>query len=257
MGDRSQNRNGSALTAALGVGALIALAVMAEALIRTGIISRYVVPPPSEIAFAFGRIVAHEGVLTRFLITSGEAAAAGLLLTLVGLPLGVILHRMPLLREATETWIAAYAAAPVVLAYPLFLVVFGRSVTTVIVMGFLNGLAPIILKTLEGLNAIKPVLLDLGRSYRLTPWQQFWRILLPAALPAIFTGLRLGLMFAMISIVGVEFLINLGGLGPLINTLSDRYDLPGTYAAICFVVLVSIVFFVVLQRAERWLQRRA
>ena len=56
----------------------------------------------------------------------------------------------------------------------------------------------------------------------------------PAALPTIFVGVRLGLIFALINIVGTEFLINFGGLGQLINDLAERYDLAGTYAAICF-----------------------
>jgi ABC-type nitrate/sulfonate/bicarbonate transport system permease component len=55
----------------------------------------------------------------------------------------------------------------------------------------------------------------------------------------VFVGMRLGLVFAMINIVGVEFLINFGGLGQLVNELAERYDLPGTYAAILFVVLTS------------------
>ena len=92
------------------------------------------------------------------------------------------------------------------------------------------------------------------RSFRLTDGQLFRKILIPAALPTIFVGLRLGLMFALINIVGVEFLINFGGLGQLINELAERYDLPGTYAAILFVVLVSVVFFVVTERVERWLR---
>ena len=71
------------------------------------------------------------------------------------------------------------------------------------------------------------MLIDVGRSFQLTPAQQFRKILLPAALPSIFVGLRLGLIFAMINIVGVEFLINFGGLGQLINELAERYDLPG------------------------------
>ena len=78
--------------------------------------------------------------------------------------------------------------------------------------------------------------------------------MLPAALPTIFTGIRLGLIFALINVVGVEFLINYGGLGQLINDLAERYDLPGTYAAICFVILVSVVFFLALERIERWLR---
>jgi NitT/TauT family transport system permease protein len=87
-----------------------------------------------------------------------------------------------------------------------------------------------------------------------TPAQQFRLILLPAALPAVFVGLRLGLIFAMINIVGIEFLINFGGLGQLINELAERYDLPGTYGAILFVIVASIAFFDVAGRLERWLR---
>ena len=78
-------------------------------------------------------------------------------------------------------------------------------------------------------------------AFNLTPSQMFLKILFPAALPTIFVGFRLGLIFALINVVGVEFLINFGGLGQLINDLAERYDLPGTYAAICFVILVSVI----------------
>ena len=155
---------------------------------------------------------------------------------------------------ATETWVAAIAAAPLVLMYPLYLVIFGRSALTIVMMGFSAGLAPIILKTLEGLSATRRVLINVGRSFNLTPSQQFWKILFPAALPTIFVGVRLGLIFTLINVVGVEFLINFGGLGQLINDLAERYDLPGTYAAICFVILVSVMFFMGLERMERWLR---
>ena len=77
----------------------------------------------------------------------------------------------------------------------------------------------------------------------------------PSALPTIFIGFKLGLIFALINVVGVEFLINFGGLGQLINDLAERYDLAGTYAAICFVILVSVMFFIVVERIERWLTR--
>ena len=99
------------------------------------------------------------------------------------------------------------------------------------------------------------MLINVGRSFRLTPAQQFRKILLPAALPSIFVGLRLGLIFAMINIVGVEFLINFGGLGQLINELAERYDLPGTYGAICFVdPRRASCSSIVTERLERWLR---
>jgi NitT/TauT family transport system permease protein len=240
--------------ALVGLASLAALAAAAEALIRAGAISRHVVPLPSEVAAALPRVLAEEDVFGRFLTTAGEAAAAGLLLAAVGIPLGVFLYRQRIVCAAMESWIGAMAAAPLVLVYPLFLVIFGRNALTIIAIGFAAGLAPTILNTLEGLRATRAVLIDMGRSFKLSRAQQFWKILLPSALPGIFTGLRLGLMFALINVVGVEFLINFGGLGQLINDLAERYDHPAMYATIGFVILVSVVFFMGLERIERWLR---
>jgi ABC-type nitrate/sulfonate/bicarbonate transport system permease component len=225
-----------------------------EALLRSGVLNRFVMPLPSDVAASLWRVVTEEHIKDRFLLTASEALAAGLLITIVGVPIGVLLRRFELLREATETWVAAFAAAPIVLAYPLFLVIFGRSAWTIIVIGFAAGLPAVILKSLEGLAGVRPVLINVGRAFKLNGWQRFWKIELPAALPTILTGIRLGLVFALINIVGVEFLINFGGLGQIINDLAERYDLPGVYGAIFFVILVSVVFFVSLERIERWLR---
>jgi NitT/TauT family transport system permease protein len=176
------------------------------------------------------------------------------MITVIGVASGVLMHRYKLLQDACETWVAGLAAAPVVLAYPLFMVIFGRNAWTIIMIGFVAALPPVILKTIEGMASTRKVLVNVGRSFNLTGPQQFWKILLPAALPTIFVGIRLGLVFALINVVGVEFLINYGGLGQLINDLSERYDLAGTYAAICFVILVSVLFFMALEKVERWLR---
>jgi NitT/TauT family transport system permease protein len=240
--------------AAIGWLSFVLFLAAIEVLIRINIINRFIVPLPSDVLAAFPRVIVEEDVFSRFLLTASEAFSASILVTIFGVAGGVLLHRYSLLRLATETWVAAVAAAPLVLMYPLYLVIFGRSALTIVMMGFTAGLAPIILKTLEGLAGTRRVLINVGRSLNLTPWQQFWKILFPAALPTIFVGLRLGLIFSLINIVGVEFLINFGGLGQLINELAERYDLPGTYAAICFVILVSICVFVIMERLERWLR---
>ena len=125
------------------------------------------------------------------------------------------------MRRSFEPWVAVLAAAPLVLAYPLFLVLFGRSSLTVVVIAFASALPPVVLKTVEGFAAVRPVLLAVGRSFGLQRGAG-----VPPDHPAagracrsIFTGLRLALMFGLINVVGVEFLINLGGLGALINDL--------------------------------------
>jgi NitT/TauT family transport system permease protein len=269
--------------ALLGIGSLAAAIALIEAFIRIGWINRFIVPLPTEIISAIPRIVREGDVLvpacaldwwasadrwqsmsyagalecarhSRFALTMFEAFAASLLVAVFGIAGGALLYRFRLLRDATETWVVALAAAPLVLIYPLYLVIFGRNTLTIVMMGFTAGVAPTVLKTLEGLAGTRRVLIDVGRSFNLTPGQQLRKILFPAALPTIFVGLRLGLIFALINVVGIEFLINLGGLGQMINELSERYDLAGTYAAICFVILVSIVVFVLTERLERWLR---
>lgn len=237
-----------------GLGTLVLFFIAMEGVIQAGYLSRFIVPPPSEILGSFYRIFAEEHIVQRFFFTFGECLTTGVMLTVVGIAIGVLMQRFKLLQQACETWVAAMAAAPIVLAYPLFMVIFGRNALTIIMIGFTAALPPVILKTIEGLSGTRKVLVNVGRSFNLTPSQQFWMILFPAALPTIFVGLRLGLIFGLINIVGVEFLINYGGLGQLINDLAERYDLPGTYAAIFFVILVSVLFFVGLEKIERWLR---
>ena len=250
----ASSRGGARL---IGAATVLAAIAIVEAMIRIGLINRFIVPLPSQIIAAIPRIIAEENVVHRFWQTAQEVLWASLLLAVAGIALGALLYRFRTLRLACESWVGALAAAPIVLMYPLFLVIFGRSATTIVMIGFAAGLAPVILKTVEGLNGTRAVLINVGRSFKLTRSQQFWKILLPAALPSIFVGLKLGLIFAMINIVGVEFLINFGGLGQLINELAERYDLPGTYGAILFVVLASIVFFDLTERLERWLRPAA
>ena len=93
--------------------------------------------------------------------------------------------------------------------------------------------------------------MQVARSLNASQSQILNKVLFPAALPSIFAGMRLGLLFALLNIVGVEFLINTGGLGQLVNELSERYDLAGMYAAILCTMLVSILFFSLSERLER------
>jgi ABC-type nitrate/sulfonate/bicarbonate transport system permease component len=243
-----------AVPIAFGIFCLFLLAGLVEVLVRYSVINPFIVPLPSEVVMSFGRVIFDEHILPRFFLTCGEALTASAMLTVAGIAIGVLLHRKRIVRLATETWIAALASAPLVLMYPLFLVLFGRNAWTIIMIAFVSALPPVILKTLEGLTGTRAVLVNVGRSFNLSPSQLYWKILFPAALPSIFVGVRLGMIFALINIVGVEFLINFGGLGQLVNDLAERYDLPGTYAAICFVIMVSVMFFIGTERIERWLR---
>jgi len=243
--------------AVFGMACILAVLALLQMAIQAEWIDAYVIPLPTDMLASLPRLVAEEHIVARFGVTFGETLSAGLLALVVGVALGAGLYRWPRMRRAFEPWVAVFAAAPLVLAYPLFLVLFGRSSLTIVVIAFGSALAPVVLKTLEGFTAIRPVLINVGRSLRMRPADEFRMILMPAALPHIFVGMRLALIFALINVVGVEFLINLGGLGQLINELAERFDLPGTWASIGLVVGVSICFFVMLDGGERWLRARS
>ncbi len=224
-----------------------------EAASRAGWISAFIVPPPSDIYDSFEMLFAQEGLVDAFARTFSEAFAAAGLGSLVGIAIGYLLHRSKLAGLAYTDWVAAMASAPLVLLYPLFLVVFGRNSATIVAMGLVGCLPPIILKTKEGLDGVKPVLLNIGRTYGLTPWQQFRMIQFPAALPTIFNGVRIGLLFAIINVVGVEYLIVFGGLGQMISDLGDRFEIAAMFGGIVFVILVSVCFFFITEKIETWL----
>jgi NitT/TauT family transport system permease protein len=238
-----------------GLATLAVLLAIWQAAVALGFVSPLVAPAPSDIAASLPQLITDEDLIQRFLQTFAEALIAAALAVVVGTAIGWWLHSKRWAGLAFESWMASFAAAPLVLLYPLFLVFFGRNMGTIIVMSFLTALPSIVLKTKEGLDAIRRVLINVGRSFRLSPAQLFWKIMLPAAVPTLCTGIRLGLVYALISVVAIEFLINFGGLGELIDDLAQRWEIPMMYGAISFVVLTSICFFYLTERLERWLRR--
>src|SRR5262245_10912878 len=125
-----QGTRGSWGATLFGFATIVAATCVVEWMLRVGLLNRYIVPLPSEVMLSFPRIIIEENIASAFLITFMECFYAMLLVTVIGILTGILLYRFTALRSATETWVAAAASAPIVLAYPLFLVVFGRSMTT-------------------------------------------------------------------------------------------------------------------------------
>jgi NitT/TauT family transport system permease protein len=138
----------AALPLLLGGGTFVFVMLILEAIVLLGLLNPFLMPLPSDVMVALPRIVLEEDALGRFLFTASEAVTAGVIVAVGGVAGGVLLYRFDLLRRATETWVAAAASAPTVLLYPLFLVIFGRNALTIIMMGFISGLPPVILKTI-------------------------------------------------------------------------------------------------------------
>lgn len=237
-----------------GLAGVAALALLLEVLIGRGYISPFLIALPSDIGAELVSLWHEERLVEALLITFGSTLASTAIGILVGVPAGWLLNRVKILAEAYEGWIAGLFSAPLILLYPLFLVLFGRGVTTIVVISAILATIPIVLNTMQAFAQIRRVHLNVARAFKLTSWQTFWKVQLPAALPTIFTGIRLGLIYSMISVVAIEYLVVLGGLGSLVSDLYDRYNIPGMYAAILAVIGVTIVFFKLATEVERWLR---
>jgi ABC-type nitrate/sulfonate/bicarbonate transport system permease component len=237
-----------------GLVGLAVVAALVELLVAKGILSPLVFARPSQAVGAIETLRQQEGLLAAFLITLGQTFASTVLALLVGIPAGYLLYRRRALGEAYEGWLAALFAAPIVLLYPLFLVLFGRGYTCLILMGFIPAAIPVTLKMREGLLTVPETLLNVGRSFRVSGRQMFWKILFPAAVPSLFTGIRLGVMYALVNIVAIEYLVDFGGLGRIVSEMYFRFEVPGTYASILFVVMVSVMLYVSFGALERWLR---
>lgn len=239
---------------ALGLAALAAVAGVIEVLVRAGAVPKLVVAAPSDTIAAIGRLAAEGNLLSALGATLLTAMGAVSAAVAVGLPAGYWLYKHPRFGAAYRNWLGAMFAAPLVLIYPVVLVLFGRTYASTGFMGFLVGFVAIALYAREGLASVSPTLVRVGRAFNLTPAQEFRKILLPAGAPMIFTGIRLGTIYALVNIIGVEFLINFGGLGFLVSDTYDRFDIPGMYAAILFVILVSGGMLFLLGRLQSWLR---
>jgi ABC-type nitrate/sulfonate/bicarbonate transport system permease component len=233
---------------------LAGLIGLMQAITASGIVSTFLLPSPAQVAARFPFLITEEGLLYRLLLTAIEVFVAAGAAVVLGTFAGWLLYRSRDGWLAFNGWVAALNATPLILLYPLLLVVFGRGPHTIVMIGILNGLPPIVLKTREAFALVRPVLLEVGRSLNLAATQKFWLIQLPAAAPTIVAGVRLGSFYALIGIIGAEFLTGVGGLGALIPDLADRYKLPEMYGAIVFVILMSAAFIAIIRKVEMWLR---
>jgi ABC-type nitrate/sulfonate/bicarbonate transport system permease component len=233
---------------------LALLLALVEFAVRADIIPRSVVALPSRAIAGLVTLQNRADLRDGFLITFRMTAIAMVLELLVALPLGYFLFRRRDFALAYSGWLAALFAAPIFLLYPLFLVIFGRNEVTLIIMGFLPGVIPLIIQVAEGFRGVSATLINVGLSVGVTAWQNFWKIMIPAAAPSIFTGFRLALIYTLINIIAIEYLVDIGGLGRIVADRYFRFDISGTYTAIIAIAAISILFNWLIGRIERWVR---
>jgi NitT/TauT family transport system permease protein len=204
---------------------VIAAAVAAlELACRSGLIDRHAVIPPSEMVRGAWRVLETAEARSHLAVTLTTVAQSLVLAIVVGFALGFMLHRLARLRRALDPFLASYYAVPTFVFYPVFIVLFGLNRWPLVAIGFLFAFVAMAINTLDGLMRVPAVFLRTARVMKLTRWQVLARIVLPAAAPWLFTGLKFAVAYSFIGVIAGEFVQAGGGIGFAIAFAYNSFD---------------------------------
>ncbi len=135
--------------------------------------------------------------------------------------------------------------------------IFGLGSLPLIVLATLFAMVAMIVATLAGLDRVPRVLLKTARMHRLSPFEEMWRIRLPAAAPHLFSGIKLAVAYSFIGVIAGEFILSTMGVGHEIAYAYDNFDNPRMYGLILFVLGVVTAFNMLVYAYERHLAKEA
>ncbi len=233
---------------------LVALLLGAwELAVRALAVPVYILPPPSRIAVAFVTrfpVLARHGATTLGEIALGLALAATL-----GFLLAVALYYSRSLERGLRPFIVASQMVPVFAIAPLLVVWLGFGIWPKVVVTALIGFFPVVVSELDGLHSAKREAVDLLLSMGATRRQLLTKLLLPASLPSLFSGLKLA---ATLSVVGAtigEWVGARRGLGFFMLESNARLRVDLVFAAILMLTFIGLLLFAALRIIERWALR--
>ena len=238
------------------VAVLAGLVLLLEALCRTGVIDPLTVIPPSEMLASMAGQLASGAITEAALQTFSTIALAFALSVGLGTLLGAAVHAVPRLREAVDPLLASYYSVPTFIFYPLLVALLGLGAAPLVVLGMLSATPAVVISTLAGLDSVAPVMRKVARMQRLGRARTLWLIVLPAALPDLFSGFKLALSYALIGVIAGEFILSGSGLGYAISFAYQSFDNRAMYGLMLFVLLVAVGANAVLYVWEGRLARR-
>jgi ABC-type nitrate/sulfonate/bicarbonate transport system permease component len=187
--------------------------------------------------------------LTELVSAFGIAASSGLLV-------GYLISRSQYRIQVFEPLFAGIYSVPIILFLPLYVLLFGLGPASKIALGATISFFPIALNTIAGFGYVERTLVTAARSMGASDLQLFRYVLLPAALPIILTGMRMGFTVALLSIIGSETIASLAGLGHRIVYLAEGMEMAPMFAYIVFVVAIAAILNTLVSALEARGRRR-
>jgi NitT/TauT family transport system permease protein len=214
-------------------------------------------PPFSRVMEAFVQFLA-SGVILSNLQSSLSSLIIGFALSLVfGLLLGSLMGRYRAVEKAADIYVHALFVCPSILFAPIFFAIFGLSDAARIAIIVVYSTFVIVINTATAIRTVDPSLVEMAYAFGCRERQIFTRILLPASLPLVFAGIRLGMGRAVKGMINGEMLIAFVGLGALAQKYGAQFDAAKVFAIAMVVLIIGLVSNAIVQIIENRLTRWA
>lgn len=233
------------------------LLVLWEVLVRLHVWPEYVIPSPLAVARSLldGFV---SGVLPRAILISLRRVTLGYGVSiLIGIPLGLLLGRTRLLQDTLGTLVLGLQALPSICWLPLALLWFGLSETAIGFVVVMGAVLSITLSTADGVRNTPPLYLRAARTLGARGWGLYAGVILPSALPAILSGMKLGWSFAWRSLMAAELIYITTGLGQVLTLGRELNDMTRVLSVMLVIIAIGLLTdYAVFRPAEQRVRQR-
>ncbi|WP_082887069.1 ABC transporter permease [Bordetella ansorpii] len=222
-----------------------------ELLPRTGVVSQAYLSPPSDVAQAIIDL-GGQGELLKHVLASLQRSLWGLLLAIaLGVSLGLLMGRFARFERVIDPILQLFRQTSALALFPVFVLFLGIGELSKVAIIFWASFWPVLLNTIGGVKQVDPLLVNAARSMGASSAFVFRKVVLPAASPSIFTGVRLAGTYCITALVAAEMIGAHSGLGFLTLNSQEVFQIPSMYAGILLLALLGLALNYVLALVER------
>jgi NitT/TauT family transport system permease protein len=203
----------------------------------------YIIPTVSDLAREFVRMAQRDNLMVHILSTVTVGTAGFVIGSLLGAAMGYILGMSVFIEKVLSPYILGLQIAPKVAFAPLFIMWLGYNAWPKLIVTVLVVFFPILVNVLQSMKTVDRDLINLARAYSMSRLQIFWKIEVPASMPALMAGLRIGATLAVIGVTVGELVGGNTGLGYLITFGEGQANTAMVFNAIVLLTLIGIVLY--------------
>lgn len=238
-------------------GLLLGVLLFWEISAVQGWINNTIFPAPSVILAALYEGLVHGNLLQDVTISLQRSGLAYLSAVLFGIPLGLAMGQIRPVEEALDPVLQLFRQTSALALYPVFVLLLGLGEASKVFVIFWGTFFPILLSTIGGVKEVDRKLIEMAHSYGASRLMIFRRVILPAATPSIFVGLRLSATGALLMLVAAEMIGANRGLGFQVQNAQYNFQVPLMFAAIALLALLGLATNALLLAIQRHMCRWA